>query len=301
MSSRAVLQRMPKIARTHAAMRAVLETTELLELILLSLPIRDTIVGTRVCRRWNQCVHSSPAMPQHLFLRPSGMGIRQVFYDRSYHLLDMSLADIISGEPMVAGLWSAPTTSTQVVLDMSSDDADEVLLTPVRLCPLLELCNSHQPTVERLVGGVETEQAKLVTSPGRIGPWTSMLITDPPSVAVTVDVKLRHSEFEQLEINAALTVANADGITIQDLTQQFLESSGCIRCSFPPEWGDDIDLWPEDGVSTWKDSMLEDVVQQVTDSYGGFFECDSVHVTLDGAIVLDAQEQELAERGELQK
>jgi len=78
MNPAAVPQRMPKSARTQAARRAVSETTELLEAILLSLPPRDTIVCMRVCKRWNECVHASPSMPRHLFLRPSETQVQQV-------------------------------------------------------------------------------------------------------------------------------------------------------------------------------------------------------------------------------
>lgn len=44
------------------SMAATFATTELLELILLRLPIADTIVATRVCRYWRQVIERSPSI-----------------------------------------------------------------------------------------------------------------------------------------------------------------------------------------------------------------------------------------------
>lgn len=80
-------RRAEKLARWEEEQRridivrlAVFDTTELLEAVLLYLPPRDTVVCMRVCKLWSQCIHTSPAMPKHLFLRPCGLEVQQVIW-----------------------------------------------------------------------------------------------------------------------------------------------------------------------------------------------------------------------------
>ncbi|KAL1640921.1 hypothetical protein SLS58_006537 [Diplodia intermedia] len=48
----------------------VLQTTELLVLILAALPIKDLLLAQRVCRRFAALIQTSPALQQALFFRP---------------------------------------------------------------------------------------------------------------------------------------------------------------------------------------------------------------------------------------
>jgi hypothetical protein len=53
------------------ATNKVLCLVELLELILLKLPMRDLLLAQRVCRQWRACIRSSNRLQQKLFLQTS--------------------------------------------------------------------------------------------------------------------------------------------------------------------------------------------------------------------------------------
>jgi len=80
-------RREEKERRTEAVRRAVFDTTELLEYMLLCLPPRDAIVCMQICKQWNECIRQSRAMAKHLMLLPSGLEVQQVLWTREliYH------------------------------------------------------------------------------------------------------------------------------------------------------------------------------------------------------------------------
>lgn len=304
MSALELGQPMRTAKAADVAMRAVLETTELLEMILLRLPPRDAIVSMRVCRRWNQCIHASPSMPQHLFLQPSGANVRQILWQAGEHAPDYFNYDWDETPPRAfipasAILKPAATFTTFVPPYKRNFETGVIKLTPVRLCPLLNLDLGHQPTTLRL-GETEIEGADLVAHPDRLGSWASMLLTDPPCVQVEVITNLRHSEHPRLEIHRICVVTNPDGVTVRDLAQQSWTVPGPIWGEFPREWGDDIEMWPTKGERYWHRGVLADVVREVTDHYGGCFEGEPNYINLSGAILLNEQkDRELLKRGEL--
>lgn len=53
------------------ASQRVLDTTELLEAILLLLPLPDLLRVQAVCRQWQQVIQSSSPLQEKLFLRPA--------------------------------------------------------------------------------------------------------------------------------------------------------------------------------------------------------------------------------------
>jgi hypothetical protein len=59
------------MSTTTTATQAVLATAELLELILLNLPIKDILFAQKVCKQWKQLIDSSPLLQQALFLKPA--------------------------------------------------------------------------------------------------------------------------------------------------------------------------------------------------------------------------------------
>ncbi|KAF2257788.1 hypothetical protein CC78DRAFT_538266 [Lojkania enalia] len=56
--------------RQSSATQEALEIYELLELILLHLPMRDLLLSQRVCSRWHLTISSSKRLQQRLFLLP---------------------------------------------------------------------------------------------------------------------------------------------------------------------------------------------------------------------------------------
>jgi hypothetical protein len=59
-----------KRQRTSSPLNSVLATTELLEAMLLLLPLSDILRANAVCRRWRDVIAASPAIKQTLFLQP---------------------------------------------------------------------------------------------------------------------------------------------------------------------------------------------------------------------------------------
>ncbi|KAK5714269.1 hypothetical protein LTR17_017275 [Elasticomyces elasticus] len=57
------------IAHLTAA-ATVLQTPELLEAVLLSLPARDLLFAQKVCKAWKKATESSPSIQRALFFRP---------------------------------------------------------------------------------------------------------------------------------------------------------------------------------------------------------------------------------------
>jgi len=142
----------------RAATQAVVGTTELLEQILLFLPARDTVICMRVFKRWSECVHASPAMPKHLFLRPSGLLVQQFNRQRG-------IEGILHPPRRLAATFSASVDPTQGQIIGAQQ---ETTMTPIRLCPLL-----HPPALGQPLSSHSTPEtvkfhdnsAYLITSP----------------------------------------------------------------------------------------------------------------------------------------
>lgn len=151
----------------------MLGTTELLEMILLYLPPRDTTVSMRVCRHWNECVHSSTALSRHLCMLPSGSQVQQVLWDAAY-------CGIGATYPLRARFNLIATTSNKAVRGYH-EPFNAASLTPGRLCPLLRLHYADQPITERLAMSA-VERVSPTFPLERIGRWAGMYLTDPPCV-----------------------------------------------------------------------------------------------------------------------
>lgn len=54
------------------ATQKVFETTELLEMTLIQLPVRDLLFAQRVCKTWNICIDHSSKLRKGLFFQPAG-------------------------------------------------------------------------------------------------------------------------------------------------------------------------------------------------------------------------------------
>lgn len=222
---------------TSAARCAVLETTELLEMVLLALPPRDTIVSMRVCKAWNKCIHHSPSMAQHLFLQSKGLRIRQLLW--RHH-------DTTTGrcsKHSVATLDLAETYSDKVVRSVPGQaNLVTALLTPARLCPLMAI-HYAQPARVRM-SGIPEERIRLARK--KPGMWEFMLLCDPPCESAEVIASLRHSYHPELEIHLARRIANPAGLRLSDAESGLRMTKGCVTALFPEAWGDDIEFEPTD-------------------------------------------------------
>ena len=62
----------PTEAPKVTASTKVLNTVELLELVLLELPVRDLLLVQRVCCTWHSTIENSRLLQQALFFKPIG-------------------------------------------------------------------------------------------------------------------------------------------------------------------------------------------------------------------------------------
>lgn len=193
------------MATTEAAGRAILETTELLEQVLLALEPSDAFLSMRVCRRWLDCVSASPAMPYHLFRYSEGLHVQNILWQ---------------GHPdrFKTGVWGRffSTTFTQMhafsntgisSLDLDLPRQNKDILMPVRLCPRVSLVNSLFSATERLSQHAR-EHVGLVCSLDKVKHLASMLPTDPPCVLAKIIASFR-------QIASALSITlHVDLVTV---------------------------------------------------------------------------------------
>ncbi|KAK4498464.1 hypothetical protein PRZ48_011122 [Zasmidium cellare] len=79
-----------------AAAAQVLDTVELLEMIILELPIRDVFTDQRVSRHWRSTIVESVKLQQALFLKPSTLVESEITSKMVTFSLDSSCVDILA-------------------------------------------------------------------------------------------------------------------------------------------------------------------------------------------------------------
>lgn len=260
------------------AVCAVFDTTRLLEMILLHLPPRDTIVSMRVCQRWNECSHSSPAMAQHLFMRPSGSLVQQIRWRSAYR----GKAPL-AGEPLLASFKFATTTASKAVRHYHPMTFNEAILAPVRLAPLLRLHWDDQPITKRLSMSA-SERVSPIADPGQIGRWSGMYLTNPPAVEVNYHFKFCHSENADLVVQSLGSVARTQGVTLRDVMDQAASARLTVSCGFPVDWEEwRLSAWQ----THWRGTPPKEVMEELVGLYGGWFGCSLVKIDLQGALVME--------------
>jgi hypothetical protein len=136
----------------------VLGTTELLEQVLLKLPLRDTLLAQNVCRRWKAVIETSPALQQKLWLKSATSPLLDYELD---HLQNITL------NPFFHGLFdSYAMRDLEPLPQKRFQDCEEIHL------------RRHQPVPDESSDDVNTE----------IYPsYESMALTSPPVRAVYLD------------------------------------------------------------------------------------------------------------------
>ncbi|KAF2174138.1 hypothetical protein M409DRAFT_16408 [Zasmidium cellare ATCC 36951] len=97
-----------------AAAARVLDTVELLEMIILDLPIRDVFSKQRVSRRWRSTVAESIQLQQALFLKPIPSEQSEILPGVTTFALDTSCAEVLA--------TPGRKTIFQSVLSISEDE-----------------------------------------------------------------------------------------------------------------------------------------------------------------------------------
>lgn len=93
------------------------DTAELLEMILLSLPMRDLLFAQAVCRQWNELIGWSVKLQQALFIRPATNTTAKFNWERKPD----SYARLMNGTEAFpsTGFWTgSDQDSRRVYLDL---------------------------------------------------------------------------------------------------------------------------------------------------------------------------------------
>lgn len=187
---------------------AVLGTYELLEHILLELPLRDLFVVQSVSSAWKNIINRSEAIKKRMFLLPGGPAIQPVKrsgFDRQYH------SDLLLN-PALQTL--CPCDTVHVAPD--KDSAPIGFWEP-------ELVNGSMSNSPNFVIYIQA----LGDGPARTA--MSMLLTQPPITEIRHDMFCgkRHVEDATLHVQEGLTFADLKETAIAEAKGH---AARCVRC-----------------------------------------------------------------------
>ena len=187
------------VINTDASRRAVLDTTELLEAVLLQRPPKQILLLQQVSRRWNATIAKSASLQMKLFRR------------RSENTRDNEVLDTRRHESGSAALHTPRVP------------------TPVRLNPFCQV-ESQPPRIVKV--GMATRNKKITFSiekPLSIASasWHRVLITEPPCRRASVRIGWWVDQRENGDRNcinhwSSAEVENSEGLTIGGIVFQAL-------------------------------------------------------------------------------
>jgi hypothetical protein len=157
---------------TDAARQAVLGTTELLEHILVHLPVKDLFIIQRVCKRFLDFINTSVALQHKLFLRTSSPKLEKTWQLIVTHW--PSLLELALGLPSAyrfAHKGQAPSTSEPIVRSFA----------PVKLNPYFRERSGFDLASRKsnLARGLRERAEISINFLSEGGSWRSMYLTDP--------------------------------------------------------------------------------------------------------------------------
>lgn len=172
---------------TQAARQAVLETTELLEQIILHLPVKKIFVVQRVCKQFYDTIRASPLLQQRMFLKPS---LKPQMWK-----IQMGNGEFLEGGNLPAGvreqeLKFVVCTEEETKAAIASKDPNSKAwgrkVFPVKLNPLLvpldDSVHGRESLPKRsLRSRLLRPKIDLGDAPlNKPQSWRQMLLTDPP-------------------------------------------------------------------------------------------------------------------------
>ncbi|KAK4547621.1 hypothetical protein LTR36_000578 [Oleoguttula mirabilis] len=243
--------------------KAVFNTAELLENILVFVHPKKVVAATRVCRQFRDIVATSLKLQQMLFLR-----------------LPTQTAETWR---LVPSLPTDPPSGAYFDIDKGKPTSPNTrALVPVRLHPFLTLCG---PKV--YAGGSENSAARLLRAQGErvlfpfkkplsgSAPWEQAPLTDPPyktaSITLYWDIKAK----PLIRLTVTREVSTVTGIKLGDL-QAALSYKGRTRW-----WSRPTNL------KDMPDSTAVEVLAMLERKHGkkSVFDIESSHVVLEGVVV----------------
>lgn len=223
---------------TDASRKAVFNTSELLEQVILCLPMKKIFGIQRVSRQFRDVIAASPKIQEKMWLR-----LRNDFPKEQW-VLETSIG--------TQAPWAEEVRFRKVAVD-----TEDRSWRPTTLNPLLELISAEQdlPTAEKLyTNHQKTEFIDMNLSQHHFGAHPSFLktyITDPPCYMVKADIIAGFLLDPRDEDGVCGTVSGDDVVMPQDLT---IGDVVRARTSVELHW--DV---PGVGDANYSDAQLEEV------------------------------------------
>lgn len=215
----------------------VLATTELLENILLLLPVHDIVQARLVCKRWKQVVGSSPQICRKLFVFPDAS--KQSWrYDST--ATDFVLREV-DEKNLIAQANATATQPTLVIWKKSQWPMKAVTLNPMLF--------AHEPEHKRgtakgrayLCETIRFKARPDLASVSRRSVYNAMFLCQPPVQYATVTIAYHIAKNSPGRIQYPLqhvrfSVESARGVTLGHVLRKFLQVVPVAfddRASFP--------------------------------------------------------------------
>ena len=205
---------------TDAARRAVFDTAELLEKILLHVPIKNIFVSQRVCRQFQDLVKTSVTLRQKLFLRAA------LPDDKMWKLSPRAEA---LREPTLISIPGMPADTVTRLLN----DSTTMHVKPAELNPFLEFGFNCSSSAAKRLRWAQTERVQLAsTTQLRFrqmqdqGLWCSGQLTDPPCPKAEIRAywTMRASKRNVANGRLDAILEKPDGVTFADLWNALLSA-----------------------------------------------------------------------------
>jgi hypothetical protein len=215
--------------RSSTATHAVLNTTELLENILIYVPFRTLITSQRVCSLWRDTVNQSTQIKQKLFLLPQPIVDRWAIVGTTstdLHFTRITPTTILPHPLTISNFWSQESISPQT-------------LYPVRLNPLLVERRFH-PAVRNgpsdrvayqaffsgcFFVGLAQDLQRNYSAPS----WRNMYLCDPPCTKLEACITFESSKAPVHSLTVSFDLEAPDGITFGLLLDRAVEADMTSR------------------------------------------------------------------------
>lgn len=281
---------------TNMARNAVLDTTELLEAIILCLPAINIFGVRRVSTEWLDTILSSKRVQQKTFLSP-------ITSDERWRLRGVPRPSSSEQEYDDVELAVFPRDVTSANKDaVSAKQFFGREFVPVDLCPLLSPYWGPFDIVMKLLRLKRNENCTfdMLDLVGRSGPWRGMYVTNLPCKVVRLRASLELKEPPHIFIKSAITLRDEGGLKLGALLDRLLGDVGEYIFSDDLDEGicDDHHFCIEDHVGSTRlrfesislsQALAKHGIYRCTRSRFLFFQAS---VTLNGVVVATETEKE---------
>ncbi|CAK1360637.1 unnamed protein product [Cercospora beticola] len=244
--------RVTRLMKLDSVRQAVFTTAELLENIILLLPVRSIYSAYRVCNQWKALVDTSKAVKEKLFLLPSTPKQKWKFEKKPF-------SGWMGIDSIKVSLASDDMALSKILAPLYQRDFP-IVLEPVKLHPLLTPVDDCEFMNHRLLGnGAETAKlsagkngrtlAAFLNTPSttpaallKSNPVLDAPITDPPCKFVkvnqtwTVSWRRDQTRSQGSSVGRIEHAIGSDmGITLRDVIASLHQPGKCYGSSIP--WG----------------------------------------------------------------